>query len=199
MNPEHSFFRRYILLIGIGGIVLVAVFLNWTFNIMKLERKEINIAPKFQAFYKYDDLAYLPSTIRVAGPDGQEVGLRDFRGKFLVLNVWATWCPPCIQNLSRLQMLEKYLHGKGWDVIAISIDNRADIQKLAAFVHKNRIEDLAGYYDVHGALRQDMHTEKLPITYIINRNGRLLYEVRGAAAWDDEDVVDFLNQVRATL
>ncbi len=134
------------------------------------------------------------SDFNVADLSDGEVALSDFIGSYVVLNVWATWCAPCVEELPSLQRLKAEL-GQGWHVMAVSIDtvNRVDVVKN--FVEQHDVSDVAGYHDQSMAMQNILPVSKLPTTFILDSKGRVLYEIRGDAHWDDPIIVKFLNKL----
>lgn len=191
---EEGFLQKHGFLFGLVLVVLTGLSMYKARNVMILERFEENMRFRFPAVHKYDEREYFPA-VELGRPDGNFLSLKVFKGKFLVLNLWSTRCAPCLKELSRLQNLKRhYEHGK-WNVIAVSLDPIEDAEKMLAFVERYHLESLAGYYDLKKDIPGVLPLESLPVTYIINRQGRILYRVSGAAAWDQPDVSAFLDAI----
>jgi thiol-disulfide isomerase/thioredoxin len=114
---------------------------------------------------------------------GQPVSLDSFKGKVVVLNFWATWCPPCIAEMPALDNLQAELGGKDFTVVAVSTD-REGIKKSAPFYRRAGIKNLALYNDTRGNLLDIFKVKALPITLLIDREGRVIGRMEGAAQWD---------------
>ena len=114
---------------------------------------------------------------------GQPVNLDSFKGKVVVLNFWATWCPPCIAEMPALDNLQAELGGKDFAVVAVSTD-REGIKKSAPFYRRAGIKNLALYNDTRGNLLDTFKVKSLPITLLIDREGRVIGRMEGAAQWD---------------
>ncbi|WP_395016110.1 TlpA disulfide reductase family protein [Dongia sp.] len=114
---------------------------------------------------------------------GQPVGLDDFKGKVVVLNFWATWCPPCVAEMPALDQLQSDLGGKDFAVVAVSTD-RQGIKKSAPFYRRAGIKNLSLYNDTRGSLQEAFQARSLPFTVVIDREGRLVGRIEGAAQWD---------------
>ena len=181
-------------------ILLLAVVIGSGFGVRhlieskELKRTERGIASHFVRFQAFEAPKRLPP-ISFAGPDGDEAALKDFRGQIVVLNVWATWCRPCITELPSLQNLQKLVKGQGVKVIAVSIDLRKDIEKVSAFLDKYEISDVARYHDINGQVQDTLNPRALPATYILDKRGRMIYEIAGEAAWDSPRIIDFLQKL----
>jgi thiol-disulfide isomerase/thioredoxin len=117
---------------------------------------------------------------------GQPVNLDSFKGKVVVLNFWATWCPPCIAEMPALDKLQSELGGKDFTVVAISTD-RQGIKKSAPFYRRAGIKNLALYNDTRGSLLDVFQGKSLPITLVLDREGRVVGRIEGAADWDSTE------------
>lgn len=186
--------ERHGVLIGIAAIFIAAASFYWIRNDMVLERLEGQMASRFAGFYKYDKPVYLPD-IKLAGPRGEDVDLGNFKGKFLVLTFWATWCFSCVEELPQLKTLQSHYVTGDWNVIAVSIDNRSNVKKIVDLLMNYNVGKVAGYHDYTYELQRALLPEKLPVTYIVNERGRLLYKIQGATAWASPDIVEFLDYV----
>ena len=126
--------------------------------------------------------------------DGKVVTLADFRGKILVLNFWATWCPPCIDEMPSLNRLTERSSGKGLEVVAVSLDEDPDAYR--SFLAKNRIAFLT-LRNPARAVSAEYGTFKLPESYIISRDGRLLNKIIGATDWTNKEMLSYVDVLLA--
>ncbi len=117
---------------------------------------------------------------------GQPVNLDSFKGKVVVLNFWATWCPPCIAEMPALDRLQSELGGADFAVVAVSTD-REGIKKSAPFYRRAGIKNLALYNDTRGNLLGAFNGKSLPITVLIDRDGNVVGRMEGAAQWDSAE------------
>jgi thiol-disulfide isomerase/thioredoxin len=117
---------------------------------------------------------------------GQPVSLDSFKGKVVVLNFWATWCPPCIAEMPALDHLQSEMGGADFTVIAVSTD-REGIKKSAPFYRRAGIKNLALYNDTRGNLLGAFNAKSLPITVLLDREGRVVGRIEGAAQWDSAE------------
>lgn len=187
---------KYFLPISLVAIFIVFQFAVWIKDKKDFDDTEKTIALNFKELLTYKEDIYL-SNISVINPRGAMVALDNDDDKYTVLNIWATWCAPCVKELPSLQRLDQLLpNQKGWRVMAVSIDANKDIEKIAAFTKKYNVTNIAGYYDITGNLQKSFNVKGLPTTLILNDSGLILYEIRGDAIWHDEQVVSFLNKVR---
>ena len=126
--------------------------------------------------------------------DGKAVTLADFRGKILVLNFWATWCPPCIDEMPSLNRLTERYSGKGLEVVAVSVDEDPDAYR--SFLAKNKIAFLT-LRNPSRIVSELYGTYKLPESYIISRDGRLLQKIIGATDWTNKEMLSYVEGLLA--
>lgn len=195
-RPEQ-FSNRLILPVGVFIVVLIAASVMTISSYEKLRKAEAAVAPHFKAFKKYENAVFLPG-VEVLSPDGGTVNIRrDFKGKILVLNVWATWCAPCIKELPALRRVRRMLGTQGVEVVAVSIDLKNNMEKVVNFTKKLAVGDVAGYHDYEGQLQRSLPLRGLPVTFIVSPSGAVLYEITGEAQWSHPDIIDFLTFLRS--
>lgn len=125
--------------------------------------------------------------------NGGAVSLGDFKGKTVVLNLWATWCAPCVTEMPDLNTLQKRLKDKGVEIVTVSMDR--SIEKAQAFYKKTGIDALPLYWDSTRSLGFDLGFNGLPATIIVNTNGQEIARVSGPLAWLDQEIEAFLLAV----
>ncbi|MAM60013.1 MAG: redoxin [Maritimibacter sp.] len=127
--------------------------------------------------------------------DGQEqpLTLENFEGKVVLLNLWATWCPPCREEMPTLDRLQAKLGGDEFEVVALSID-RGGLEVIRDFFDETGVEHLALYNDPQGETAVTLSALGLPTTLLIDREGRELARLVGAAEWDSAEMVAFLEE-----
>ena len=124
-------------------------------------------------------------------PQGQEITINDLQSPIIVVNLWATWCPPCIKELPTLQALnEKY---EDIEVIAISLDFFTDIEPVKSFLNKRGVNDFAAYLDHTQSFQADLTITGLPTTYIIGPDRRVYYEFQGDSDWNAPEFHTFFD------
>ena len=123
---------------------------------------------------------------------GGEVDLRSQRGKIVVLNFWATWCPPCVAEMPSLERLHRTLSPEGLSVIAVSTDE--DEADLRRFVSEHALT-LPVLKDPGGRVAGEYRTTGYPETFVLDRAGRLLEHVVGPAEWDSSERVAALRRL----
>lgn len=120
------------------------------------------------------------------GPDGQPLTLASFRGRTLLVNLWATWCPPCLKEMPSLDRLQGEMGGKDFEVVAINIDTR-NLDKPRTWLAERTIAKLAYYADPQAKVFQDMRAARkvdgMPISLIVDPSGCELALLQGPAEW----------------
>jgi len=124
-------------------------------------------------------------------PQGHPQRLADYRGRPVILNFWATWCPPCLEEMPSMQRAHEAVAPEGIAVVAVNVGEDRDT--IAAFLKQAPV-DFAVPMDTDTKVAQRYHTKGLPTTYVIDAQGRLAYRATGSRAWDDPKL---LEQVRA--
>jgi thiol-disulfide isomerase/thioredoxin len=129
--------------------------------------------------------------------DGKPVRLADFKGKVVVLNVWATWCAPCILEMPTLAKLAAEYEGKPVAVVAVAIDGDRDADKAKAFIARNA--PLVFYRDPKLKLPYDLKpsTSAMPTTVIFGKDGVERGRVLGPAEWSGKDAKAVIDKVLA--
>ena len=137
-----------------------------------------------------------PETVGKLAPlfvmsDGvQTVDMGKLKGKVVVLNLWATWCAPCVEELPSLLTLQQKL--PGIEVVAVSTDQDDTVYRR--FLVKHNV-DVLTVRDADQKVNQMYGTVMIPETYIIDRNGVIRRKFIGAQDWTSADIVDYLNKL----
>jgi thiol-disulfide isomerase/thioredoxin len=123
-----------------------------------------------------------------ADAGGNPKSLTDFKGKVVLLNIWATWCVPCREEMPALDKLETKLGGKDFAVIAVNID-KDGAEKAGAFLKETGASNLALYTDPPGKLFSIVKAVGMPTTLLIDREGREIARLVGPADWVSPEAV----------
>jgi len=129
---------------------------------------------------------------RLMSQGGRAIQLSDFAGKFVVLNFWATWCPPCIQELPSLNQFHSRFQDRGVVVLGVSVDE--DEQAYRQLVQKAGVEFLT-VRDPGRKVSHQYGTFKYPETYFIDRQGKVVQKVIGQADWSEAQMVQYMEQL----
>ncbi len=126
------------------------------------------------------------------GFDGQSNQFSDFKGKPLIINVWASWCGPCRAEMSSLERLAHRYNGKEFNIIGISTDDNGNA--AAAYIRQSNIT-FKNYLDSKLFLENMLGANTIPLTLLVGPNGRVLTKVRGAREWDDPKIIGAIGEV----
>lgn len=122
----------------------------------------------------------------------RKVALHDYKGKVVVLNFWATWCPPCVEEMPSLVELQKRVKDKDITVLAVSTD--VDEGAYRKFIKDHNV-DLLTVRDPDQKANSLYGTYKFPETFVIDKNGVLRRKFIGAVNWTDPEVVEYLTSL----
>jgi len=149
------------------------------FKKLKIEKPETKIlAPDFTL----DD------------PSGKQVSLSALRGKVIFLNFWATWCPPCVQEMPTMEKLHQEMGPKGLIVLAINYQEKAkDVKK---FLNRHKLTFTA-LLDFDAKVAESYQAWGLPMTVIVNKRGEIVGKVRGSREWYSSEAKEFFEQLLA--
>jgi thiol-disulfide isomerase/thioredoxin len=137
-----------------------------------------------------------PPEIAFAGPEGQQRNLSNFKGKTILVNLWATWCVPCRQEMPALDKLQAEFGGSDFEVVAINVDTR-NPDKPKAWLQENGIRNLVYYADPSGKLLQTLqksgHVVGLPTTFVVDSSGCEVALLKGPAEWASPEAFTFVR------
>ena len=125
--------------------------------------------------------------------DGRAASLADFRGRVVLLNLWATWCVPCRREMPALERLQAKLGGAEFIVLPLSID-RGGLPPVKRFYEELGLEALGIFVDQSGAATRKLATTGVPTTLLIDRDGREIGRLIGAAEWDSPDAIALIRE-----
>jgi thiol-disulfide isomerase/thioredoxin len=116
------------------------------------------------------------------------ITLDAFHGSVVLLNIWATWCVPCREEMPALDRLQKELGGPDFEVVALSID-RGQSFTIEKFYQELGLESLKIYHDPTGGVTYTLHVPGIPATFLIDRKGQGLGYVIGPIEWDSPEIL----------
>ncbi len=151
--------------------------------------KSKNDAPKQSAIATEKSPA--PDVSVVSLTNGSTMKLSDLKGKVVLLNFWATWCPPCREEIPSMMKLNSKLAGKPFQMVAISIDEGGK-PAIESFFKQSGFM-LPTYLDQSGASSKSYGVTGVPESFIIDKRGILVKKVIGGMAWDSPEAVSFLE------
>jgi cytochrome c biogenesis protein CcmG/thiol:disulfide interchange protein DsbE len=123
---------------------------------------------------------------------GKSEHLSDLKGKLVVLNFWATWCPPCVEETPSLNRLQKYIDSRGGVVLGVSVDE--DGGAYEKFL-KDQLVIFPTYRDATKKSAADYGTTIYPETYIIDRHGKIARKFVGAQQWDSAEMLAYFDAI----
>jgi len=129
--------------------------------------------------------------ITVVSLKNEPLQLSSLKGKVVMLNFWATWCPPCREEIPSMMKLNKAMAGKPFQMLAVSIDE-GGIPDVEAYF-KSSGYSLPAYLDQGGAAQKAYGVTGVPETFVIDKNGILVKKVIGPLAWDSAETIAFIE------
>ena len=160
---------------------------------------------QFGHFVSVQNIPLVPHATRNVAPDveftdenGRRLSLSSFRGRVVLLNVWATWCPPCREEMPSLDRLQAKLGSPTFEVVAISIDSGGAIV-VDSFFRTYRLRSLRRYMGENDTTLRRLGIVGVPATLLIDRQGREVWRHAGATVWDQEEMVRFLRETIDTF
>lgn len=122
--------------------------------------------------------------------DGRVHDINAYRGQVVLVNFWATWCAPCIEEMPAMQRLENRMEGKPFKILAVDISETAgDIRE---FLERVPVE-FSILIDPDGDTMQSWKVYVLPSNFLVDPDGRIRYSTLGAVEWDDDTIVEKID------
>jgi len=131
--------------------------------------------------------------ISLADTNGHSVELSELRGKLVLVNLWATWCEPCLREMPSLERLQSRL-GERIAVLAVSED-RGGNKTVEPFIAKLGLKSVKIYIDPKSEVGHAFGARGLPTSFLIDREGKVLGRVEGAAEWDSPKILGVLEHL----
>ncbi|MDE2121692.1 MAG: TlpA family protein disulfide reductase [Betaproteobacteria bacterium] len=146
-------------------------------------------------FTPYPKPRPLPAVSFLDG-QGKPSSLAAFRGKVVLLNIWATWCPPCVQEMPTLNKLQQLLGGKEFEVVPLSVD-KGGVFAVHSFYQDNFIDHLPIYVDPTTKVLDSLNILGTPTTILIDKQGREVARTLGPQDWDQPSMIQQLRHYMA--
>ena len=181
-----------------NGLLLVIAFGMIHYSVDKTPIQQINeVEPVIQGIFKdrftlYDDPLLMPE-IPFHNAFDRQMTLDDFKGKWVFLNLWASWCPPCIVEMPSLQQFQDLYESQGVQVVGLSLDKGFDGKKLRVVMERFQFGPVAAYYGDYPLLNEKIEIKSLPTTYVIAPDGRVIGVYVGDADWASDDAKMFVE------
>jgi len=124
---------------------------------------------------------------------GNEVKLSSLKGNVVMINFWATWCPPCREEIPSMMKLNKSMEGKPFRMLAVSIDEggKADVEKY----FKSSGNSLPACLDSDGDISKSYGITGVPETFIVDKSGTIRKKIVGGMDWGSAEVVSYMNEL----
>lgn len=124
---------------------------------------------------------------------GKKVNLKDYRGKWVFLNFWATWCPPCIDEMPAMEQFYRKFKEKNLTMLAVSID-KGGPEKVKAFVKEGKFT-FEVFHDPESEASAKFGVFSLPSTFVINPKGEVVAQAKGGREWTDPAIIDYFKDL----
>jgi len=168
--------------ISVGIFLFGLAFVNWSvaFAGKAPSNFVIHAVPKTLASIQFEDA------------EGKKLSLAHYKGKLVLLNIWATWCGPCRKEMPTLDRLQEKLGSSEFEVVALSID-RAGAGVVRKFYDEIGIKHLKLVIDPTMRVMRDLRVVGLPMTFLIGPSGKEIGRLIGPAEWDTAEMVAFFK------
>ena len=118
-------------------------------------------------------------------PDGKTLALNQYKGQPILLNFWASWCPPCVKEMPDLNRFQQNMKDKGWRVIGLAVDGPTPVREFLAKVPVTFDIGLAGFGGTELSQALGNAAGGLPFTVLIDAQGRIVHRKMGGTTYDD--------------
>ena len=178
--------RLPVLAIAAGAALLLLAVLYW------MRPATVHEMPASLSPLKLTEPAKPAPAVAFTGPDGRLHDVRDFRGKLVVLNLWAPWCGPCVKELPSLAALQARVGPDKLVVVPVDVgrDSPADAQ---AFLRSHGAGALTTYTDPNASLLRAFGGYGLPMTAVVDAKGQEIARAEGAPEWSHPDSIEYLR------
>jgi peroxiredoxin len=127
------------------------------------------------------------------GLDGKKINLSDYRGKVVLVNIWATWCLPCVEEMPSMQKLYNEFKGNDFEILAVSIDAQG-LKVVAPFMKKHKLT-FPALLDPKGTVKTAYGITGIPESFIIDKEGNLFKKIIGPLDWATPAVFQFIRDL----
>ena len=131
---------------------------------------------------------------KLADLDGETHSLASYQGKPLIINFWATWCPPCRAELPSMNRAWQKIKDEGINMVAVNVGESEDT--VFAFMGQYPI-DFTVLLDETGEIINQWPIKGLPTTFVLNKEGKLVYRAIGGRAWDSDELLNMVRQLKS--
>ncbi|HET9716097.1 MAG TPA: TlpA disulfide reductase family protein [Pseudolabrys sp.] len=215
-QSQSAFAKKRLAMVLAGGIAGVVVGLAGVYGIASLTRNAggdaacepaVRLAQKIAPLARGEVAAVNVAKTALRVPElafqdaaGNPVSLRNWHGRTVLLNLWATWCVPCRTEMPALEALQQRLGGPNFEVVAINIDTR-DPNKPKTWLEEVGVQSLAYYADPTARVFQDLKAVGrafgMPTTLLVDPQGCEIGTIAGPAEWASDDAIKLISAATA--
>ncbi|WP_319477504.1 TlpA disulfide reductase family protein [Marispirochaeta aestuarii] len=180
--------------------IMLAILLLTSFAGLSAQENTPDLDPMTERFYRLG-FGVPPQPIdapdfRVPDLKGKEVSLSSFRGKVVLLNFWATWCPPCRAEMPAMEELYQELKDEGFTILAVSArDTRETKEKVDEYIAREGYTFPVIFDGTSSAIPGFYRTGSIPTSYIINKEGQVIARLVGAYEWNGSEITALLRDL----
>lgn len=185
-----------------NGLLLLVTFILIQYSVVQSESVQpVQVKPILQGdFVRQFELYNQPESVppfTFKTVFGKDKTLEDFKGQWVFVNFWATWCAPCIKEMPSLQTMQNTYEDRNVTVLAIAVDRNMDGQKLMQFTRRYNFGPIASYYADNATMMRLFGLRGLPTTYVIAPDGRAIGHYLADTDWAGEDATVFVESLLA--
>lgn len=177
----------------LGCIAIITAFTGCEGKKESNPGQEKNETSSTQQLKESPQEGFLAPSFSLKDLSGREVSLDDFRGKVVLLNIWATWCGPCRREIPSLERLYQLQKDKGFEIVAVSVDRGAS-SKVASFVANYQMS-FPVLVDPQGEVGRRYWARAIPSSFLLDKKGVIRWKVAGAREWDDAYALGKIDQL----
>lgn len=182
----------FIILFSTFFILIIVSFFLYNNYFKKIESEQI-YTPKAE-IGRISPPEILPD-FSFLNESGDEINIHKFKGKVLLINFWATWCMPCVKELTQFDKMIEIFGKENINIIPISIDSVGGVDKLREFYRKNNIKNLPIYKDKNLTAYEAVMSFGVPTSIIVDRDLNAHVKVSGYLNWQDPEIMNILNSL----
>ena len=138
---------------------------------------------------------FTPPDFSLMDLSGKRAGLAEFRGQYVLLNFWATWCPPCLEEMPSLDVLYQRYRHRGFAVLAVSSDQEG-ARVVQGFIEKLGVS-FPSLLDPDGRVSSAYGAKNLPLSFLLDRQGNVIAAAQGARDWASPEALSTLEEIIA--
>jgi thiol-disulfide isomerase/thioredoxin len=163
-------------------------------NTYNLESRTNNPTKYLEIYEKPKDI----QNIDISNKDGRTINASKFRGKLSIINIWATWCAPCVEELPALNRFIKFSKTNNknskYKIITLSVDIGKS-KRVLPFLKKMEISNFPVYYDPKSQILKKLKINRLPTTIFLNLQGEVIASLQGSLSWEVKEMHALLEKI----